>query len=1247
MSEPSYSAEDSAKSSQSKSKATKRHRRRKHKTTANHPATSSAISDTTSSTASPVVPTIKSLSAEEIALLNQVRSRARATNGVSNSTAPQIQSHSVSIHELMGRDSNSSKGSNEDPIVKILNKLRLGGNHLTQKSVFDAAVAQMPPVPGFPSLLAAHRPDSGPSTVFRPELFKTTMEAYASASAQHGTDVFNMLGLFRGIPLLGGGLSGARPSLSHSSNGSGRSPQPELLPWFPQQRHTHYRPAFEPSISSHANLTGRHTISPTAPSQNGKGRSTFARNNLGGGFRAPAGSGMARSSVSMNQQGGFRSQGSNSQAWPSQSVANNQQASGNQKTRKPYFMPYSSFEAVERGLKNADLLEGILRVNQRNYEESYVDNPDGDDQLDILILGVHDRNRALHGDVVVVKIKDRKHWVVRENLYQVWKAGNLSSLIEKGFPISAFSEKKDKELTNEVFLTELSPSVIVGGITLSQGELNDPVLVNNKGKYSRRDMIKIGAQMELAIQNVRISEELHASVLSADIQSLVESLQIAKSGDELASNTSPLRKLNTIVNGAAKRTQNQGTHRRTSYRLLSEVVDDETNVPDACLQKTAEVVYIMHAKNCRTAMGQLKVMADGNRNWALFSPTDSRMPRMMIPSDQLPLGFFDRPQDYQKFLFVARMVEWQATAQFARGKLEKTLGLAGDVEAETEGLLYSNDVDTKEFSSSALSSLPITEAHEWHIEEKEFKYRRDLRNEIIFTIDPKTARDLDDALSIKPCENVDGKGLSGWEIGVHIADVTHFLVEESELDQWAKSRATSVYLVHKVIPMLPRILCEELCSLNAGVDRLCFSVVWKVSNEGQIFDEWFGRTIIRNCCKMAYEHAQDMIENSDKEFKKDELPEIFGGYEPNELKAKVLQLHQIACQLRSKRMANGALRLDQPKLAFSLDEETKMPNGVSIYEIKDSNKLVEEFMLLANMAVARKIESHFPKISLLRRHPAPKQKVLKEILELCDKIGFPIDASSSGTLASSIRRYEGDDEVKASIGQVLSMLLMKPMQLAVYFCTGSVRSKSDYHHYALSAPFYTHFTSPIRRYPDVMVHRLLSASLGYTPTPKMDKVEDVSKQALHCNDKKSAAKTVSDASADTFFGLFVKQCGPIEERGVVVNVLDASFDVLVFKYGVVKRVYVNRLEIAREPVFTEGPPPRLTLFWKVKGGTTVVEQPIQMCTVVDVVLSALPEPTKYQAVIKMRSKTESKTLAQLNAEDAKLLSVSKAEVVDE
>ncbi|RCN38592.1 RNB-like protein [Ancylostoma caninum] len=893
------------------------------------------------------------------------------------------------------------------------------------------------------------------------------------------------------------------------------------------------------------------------------------------------------------------------QATPCSNVRQRQQLSANNTQRSrnkiTIFKPYLTEEEVQLGLKNGSLVKGAIRINQRKYEEAFINNPEGSDQTDIAVLGMPDRNRALHGDIVAVRIRPRACWVVNEELYKSWKQRCSPTVVNR----------PSDEVSGDVH--NVLDTVAGNSSNASLGS-------------SPADNCSCSAEKEVQAYDTpgavyKCVEEQVVDVIEALTTSVVlEQGQLHEMKTECTS---------SVVSSATPLHPNDDkgkTVKRKTYRVLSELPLEDWVLPDSCLQKTAEVVAIVEKKNSRLATGKLELASSTQRQWAKFSPSDSRIPRMMIDASQLPNDFFNRPQDFAKFLFVAKIAEWPENSLMAHGNLEKQLGLAGEIDVETEGLLITHEIDTREFSDEVIACLPsVSSESGWQIDEEELAKRRDLRDEIIFTIDPKTARDLDDALSINPCDDVDGAGKPGWEVGVHIADVSHFVYENTVLDEWASKRANSVYLVHQVVPMLPRLLCEELCSLNAGVDRLTFSVIFKMDGEGNVYEEWFGRSVIRSRVKLTYEHAQDFIENPDKEFSESEVPEISDDTTVCQIKEKVLQLHSVAKALRAKRSQSGSLQLDQPKLKFALDDETKMPIGVSIYQAKDSNRLVEEFMLLANMAVARKIERHYRKTALLRLHPPPKAKVLRDAINLCNSIGFPIDGTTSQHLSSSLAPFRSNSQLLRSINQVLSMILMKAMELARYFCTGSVESQSCYHHFALNVPFYTHFTSPIRRYPDIIVHRLLAASLNYCE-PSERTVEEIQKIAEHCNDKKLTAKKVSEASAETFFGILIQRVGPMEAKGVVVNVLDAAFDVLLFKYGVIKRIYVNALEMSQEPLFLESPN-RLTLYWNTDAGR--VEQLIQMCTVVDVVLTGLPEPTKFQAVIKPKSRKESPTLIEM------------------
>ena len=362
--------------------------------------------------------------------------------------------------------------------------------------------------------------------------------------------------------------------------------------------------------------------------------------------------------------------------------------------------------------------------------------------------------------------------------------------------------------------------------------------------------------------------------------------------------------------------------------------------------------------------------------------------------------------------------------------------------------------------------------------------------------------------------------------------------------------------------MLPRLLCESLCSLNPSEDRLAFSVVWELTPDGKIVGEWFGKTVIRSCVKFSYDHAQSLINEPNKEWQKGELPEITGGHTIKEVSQAVNNLNKIAVSLRKKRFKDGALRLDQVKLSFDLDFETKMPNGFFVYEYKDSNRLIEEFMLLANIAVANKIYQIFPTKAILRRHPVPLDGPMTSTKHLLSTLGVNIDVSNSSTLNASIQHYKGDDKYSCARMQLIVSMCSKPMQFARYFCTGHLLDRRQFQHYALNVPLYTHFTSPIRRYADVMVHRLLAACInpGLYPNPKMD-VNQAQLRAENCNDKKQTAKTAGDLSIEMYMGVFVKQVGELVEEAMVMGVLDKSFDVFILKLGIIKRVYTDKIPV--------------------------------------------------------------------------------------
>ncbi|KAL3108680.1 hypothetical protein niasHT_019201 [Heterodera trifolii] len=753
------------------------------------------------------------------------------------------------------------------------------------------------------------------------------------------------------------------------------------------------------------------------------------------------------------------------------------------------FKEYLSDDEVQVELLAQTLTKGVLRVNQRNFEQCFVDNPDGEEFVDLLILGAEDRNRALHGDLVAVRVKPKECWFLHD-LH--CKRHNVKCVPR--------------------------PSPSVPSVVLAVEESSPPQTAATSK-----------------------SNENHAQ----------QSPNKAKTPTQQQKQQSPPQPFKSLPN-----------HRRVADLCEKSL----RSVGDNLFTKTAEVVAIVEQRASRKMVGHIKPMKDSsgksNVKFILFSPTDSRIPRLLIPSNNAPMGFYDRPQDFERFIYLAELVQWRVDSRLAVGKLLDKLGLAGDIEAEHKGLLLVNGVDLRDYDEhpELTECLPLPDnPGEWRIDPEELDRRRDFRGDVVFTIDPSSARDLDDALHIKPITREDGTEC--WEVGVHIADVSYFLQKGTELDDWACKRGTSVYLVHQVIPMLPRILCEELCSLNPGVDRLTFSVVWHMDKDANILETEFCRSVIRSCAKLAYEHAQDIIDNPKKQFAIAEMPPIHCDRKIRDIKQAVRNLDLIARKLKTKRFGKGALKLELPKLRFDVEKSSTgiwQPRGIRLDERKGANFLVEEFMLLANMCVARKIHAFFNKSALLRRHPPPKKREMKNLVDKCALLGIKINSISSKTLADSLNVYEHREEYRYGVIPALNQMLMKCMHLAQYFCTGLVESEREFRHYALSVDFYTHFTSPIRRYPDVVVHRLLAACLGYAASPDYS-TEQVDKIAGRANSTKTGAKVCSELSGEIFFGAIVRGSeGHFEALGIVMGIYDGCFDVLLLKYAIIKRVYLKR-----------------------------------------------------------------------------------------
>ena len=462
-----------------------------------------------------------------------------------------------------------------------------------------------------------------------------------------------------------------------------------------------------------------------------------------------------------------------------------------------------------------------------------------------------------------------------------------------------------------------------------------------------------------------------------------------------------------------------------------------------------EVIEIIERAN-DTFVGTLKV-----DKFYAFLLTENRTLAndIFIPKDKLKGG-----KNGDKA--VVKVTEWPEEAKNPIGQVIDILGQAGDNTTEMHAILaefglpyvYPKNVET------AAEKIPA------EISEADYSEREDLRNVTTFTIDPKDAKDFDDALSIRLIK----PGL--WEVGVHIADVTHYVKEGGVIDKEAEKRATSVYLVDRTIPMLPERLCNFICSLRPNEEKLAFSVIFDMNEKGEVKDARIQHTVIKSDRRFTYEEAQKVIETGEGDYKEE-----------------ILELNKLAQILRKQRLASGAIDFDRVEVKFEIDETGK-PLSVYFKESKEANKLIEEFMLLANRTVAEKIgkvpKNKKPKVFPYRIHDLPDPDKLENLNWFINRFGYKIRTSGSkAEVSKSINRLLDDIKNKKEQNLVETVSL-RAMQKARY-------STHNIGHYGLAFDYYTHFTSPIRRFPDMMVHRLLTRYLAGGRTAQETKYEEL------------------------------------------------------------------------------------------------------------------------------------------------------------
>ncbi|KAK2489328.1 hypothetical protein MC885_011272 [Smutsia gigantea] len=602
----------------------------------------------------------------------------------------------------------------------------------------------------------------------------------------------------------------------------------------------------------------------------------------------------------------------------------------------------------------------------------------------------------------------------------------------------------------------------------------------------------------------------------------------------------------------------------------------KTAVNEKMLKPTGRVVGIIK-RNWRPYCGMLSKSGIKESRRHLFTPADKRIPRIRIETRQASILEGRR--------IIVAVDGWPRNSRYPNGHFVKNLGEVGDKETETEVLLLEHDVPHQPFSQAVLSFLPKIP---WSITEKDMKNREDLRYLCVCSVDPPGCTDIDDALHCRELEN------GNLEVGVHIADVSHFIRPGNALDQESARRGTTVYLCEKRIDMVPELLSSNLCSLRCNVDRLAFSCIWEMNHNAEILKTRFTKSVINSkvsftlfkifgtfnsvlivwrqvcyeifpqCCSkilfasLTYAEAQMRIDSATMN---------------DDITTSLRGLNKLAKILKKGRIKKGALTLSSPEVRFHMDSETHDPIDLQTKELRETNSMVEEFMLLANISVAKKIHEEFSEHALLRKHPAPPPSNYEILVKAAKSKNLEIKTDTAKSLADSLD--QADSPTFPYLNTLLRILATRCMMQAVYFCSGM---DNDFHHYGLASPIYTHFTSPIRRYADIIVHRLLAVAIRADCTyPELTDKHKLADLCKNLNFRHKMAQYAQRASVAFHTQLFFKSKGIVSEEAYILLVRKNAIVVLIPKYGLEGTVFFEEKDKPKPRIIYDDEIPSLKI----------------------------------------------------------------------
>jgi len=528
----------------------------------------------------------------------------------------------------------------------------------------------------------------------------------------------------------------------------------------------------------------------------------------------------------------------------------------------------------------------------------------------------------------------------------------------------------------------------------------------------------------------------------------------------------------------------------------------------------------------------------------LLVPFSKRIPKIRVQTNQ--------GDSYVNQRLMVRVADWSRNSKYPSGHIIRAIGPMGNIDTEVESLMIEHDLHqaVDRYTPEAEAELPSAD---YVIPPEEIARRRDLReSHFVCSIDPIGCEDIDDALSVRRLNN----GM--LEIGVHIADVTFFMRHGSNFDMEARKRATSIYLVDRRIDMIPSVLSADLCSLHEKQDRLAVSVLWTMDETGSVKDVWFGRTVIRSRYALHYKQAHNIIHDiKEPPVQYDRNPRwkeaVINPKEHNDLKRSLTLLQNVARIFREERFRHGALSLaDSEVVNFRLDKHKK-PTSFSPPEDLEIHHTIEEWMVQANHYVAKKIYDEFKQNALIRVHPSPQMAQLEIVRKAAEARGEVLRTNSPTALAESLRQCASKNP---ELQYVIKALITKCMQEAVYASTGSI-SKEQFAHAGLGLDYYTHFTSPIRRYADVLVHRMLLRAIGETSEDLLDN-KQLNGVCEHMNHVTRSSKHLQMDSSKWFRAIYFQEhAHHTIAQAVIENVYEDRIHVLVPKYRISSAIFFS------------------------------------------------------------------------------------------